>query len=340
VGAQLRVYRRRIRSVQSTKKITKAMELIAASRIAKAQARMREARPYTEELTRALAAVGGDSSLTHPMLTGVEEPRRTGILLITSDRGLAGGYNANALKQANALAARLEGEGREIVRFVIGRKGAAYYRFRNIAMAGEWSGFSEQPDFENARGATDAVVAALTATSAGDQTGNQSGEADSPAQPGIDELYVVYTRFDNSVTQTPIAVLVSPVNGAPDEDAAASSSASTASTASTGEPAGDSTDEKPDADSGGYEFEPDPERLIAALLPRYVIARIFSALLESAASESAARRRAMKSASDNATELIRTYTQLANQARQAEITQEISEIVGGADALAAAGSDE
>src|SRR6185437_6410414 len=144
MGAQLRVYRRRIRSVQSTKKITKAMELIAASRIAKAQARMREARPYTEELTRALAAVGGDSSLTHPMLTGVEEPRRTGILLITSDRGLAGGYNANALKQANALAARLEGEGREIVRFVIGRKGAAYYRFRNIAMAGEWSGFSEQ----------------------------------------------------------------------------------------------------------------------------------------------------------------------------------------------------
>ncbi|MGH8961665.1 MAG: F0F1 ATP synthase subunit gamma [Jatrophihabitantaceae bacterium] len=330
MGAQLRVYRRRIRSVQSTKKITKAMELIAASRIAKAQARMREARPYTDELTRALAAVGGDTSLEHPMLTGVEEPRRTGILVITSDRGLAGGYNANALKRANDLASRLERDGREVVRYVIGRKGVAFYRFRRIEMAGEWTGFSEQPDFRHARGATEAVVAALTATSAGELPADEGADAAS----GIDELYVVYTRFDNSVTQTPIASLVSPVQGAAEEGAETMSR--------TADESGDRADkgDQKDRDSGEYEFEPDAEQLIAALLPRYISARIFSALLESAASESAARRRAMKSASDNATELIRTYTRLANQARQAEITQEISEIVGGADALAAAGSDE
>jgi F-type H+-transporting ATPase subunit gamma len=314
MGAQLRVYRRRIRSVQSTKKITKAMELIAASRIAKAQTRMRAARPYAEELTRALAALGKNASLQHPMLTGVDNPRRVGVLLITSDRGLAGGYNANAIKQANELAARLEREGKDVVRYVIGRKGAAYYNFRHIPLAGTWTGFSEQPNFADARAATETVVAALTATSA-----SEAGGA-----AGIDELHVVYTRFQNSVTQTPTVVLVSPVKAAA-EDAADRAEADAA--------AGD-------APRPSYEFEPEPSRLIAALLPRYISARIFSALLESAASESAARRRAMKSASDNATELIRTYTRLANQARQAEITQEISEIVGGADALAAAGSDQ
>ena len=314
MGAQLRVYRRRIRSVQSTKKITKAMELIAASRIVKAQARMRAARPYAEELTRALAALGNNASLQHPMLTGVDNPRRAGILVITSDRGLAGGYNANALKLANEHAARLQREGKEVARFVIGRKGVAFFRFRRIALSGSWTGFSEQPSFADARAATEAVVGALTATSASEY----GGEA------GIDELYVVYTRFKNSVTQTPTVAHVSPVHGAVEEGVEGDESEASA--------------EKEPQPS--YEFEPEPERLIAALLPRYISARIFSALLESAASESAARRRAMKSASDNATELIRTYTRLANQARQAEITQEISEIVGGADALAAAGSDE
>jgi F-type H+-transporting ATPase subunit gamma len=315
MGAQLRVYRRRIRTVQSTKKITKAMELIAASRIAKAQARMKAARPYAEELTRALAALGKNASLEHPMLTGVESPQRAGILVVTSDRGLAGGYNANAIKQANALAARLRGEGRDIAWYVIGRKGVAYYRFRKVALSGSWTGFSEQPNFLDARDSTETVVQALTATSAGESNG----------EPGIDELYVVYTKFVNSVSQTPAAVQVSPVKSATDQS-------KNADDADTGD---DDT-----TDAASYEFEPEPEELIAALLPRYISARIFSALLESATSESAARRRAMKSASDNATELIRTYTRLANQARQAEITQEISEIVGGADALASAGSDE
>ena len=313
MGAQLRVYRRRIRSVQSTKKITKAMELIAASRIAKARTKMEDARPYAEELTRALAALGENASLKHPMLTGVDNPRRAGVLVVTSDRGLAGGYNANVLKQANELAQRLSGEGKQVVRYVIGRKGAAYYNFRNVKLAGSWTGFSEQPNFIDARAATEAVVAALEATSEGEANG----------EAGIDELYVVYTRFVNSVSQTPTAAQVSPVNAIVDETR-------------------DSSDDK--KDSAGlqaqYEFEPEPAELIGALVPRYISARIFSALLESAVSESAARRRAMKSASDNATELIRTYTRLANQARQAEITQEISEIVGGADALASAGGEE
>jgi F-type H+-transporting ATPase subunit gamma len=316
VGAELRVYRRRIRTVQSTRKITKAMELIAASRIVRAQARMNAARPYSEELTRALGAVLQDSSLNHPMLTGVENPRRTAILVVTSDRGLAGGYNANAIKAANELAARLEGEGREIVRYVIGRKGAAYYNFRRIPLAGSWTGFSEQPYFAAIRELTEALEYGLAATSEGEHAG----------EPGVDELYVVYTQFKNSVTQTPVVELVSPVRDS-------------VRSVEQGED-GDGEGEGDRRDQAQYEFEPEPEQLIRALLPRYISARIFSALLASAASESAARRRAMKSASDNATDLIRTYTRMANQARQAEITQEISEIVGGADALAAAGAED
>jgi F-type H+-transporting ATPase subunit gamma len=318
MGAELRVYRRRIRSVESTKKITKAMELIAASRIVKAQNRMNSAKPYAKELSDALSRLSGDATLEHPMLTGVENPRRAGILLITSDRGLAGGYNANAIRAANELADRLSGEGLEVERYVIGRKGLAYYRFRQIKLAGSWTGFSEQPNFADARGATEAVVAALNATS--------DGEVEE-GQPGIDELWIVYTRFVNSVSQTATALKVSPVRDATQDDE------------QSGADKGDADDEKSDGQVQ-YEFEPEPAGLVAALLPRYISSRIFSALLESAASESAARRRAMKSASDNATDLIRTYTRLANQARQAEITQEISEIVGGADALAAAGNEE
>ncbi|MDT0259796.1 F0F1 ATP synthase subunit gamma [Jatrophihabitans lederbergiae] len=311
MGAQLRVYRRQIKSVQSTQKITKAMELIAASRIVKAQNRVNAARPYADELTRALAALGKDASLQHPLLTGAANPRRAGVLVVTSDRGLAGGYSANAIKRANELTASLRAEGKEPVLYVIGRKGVGYYRFRQIPTADSWTGFSEQPNFADARGATDAVVSALLATSDGESDG----------RPGVDELHVVYTRFDSMVSQTPVDDLVAPVQLSDAEQAAQSS------------------DGASNAPAPAYEFEPEPQQILTALLPRYISARIFSALLESAASESAARRRAMKSASDNATDLIRTYTRMANQARQAEITQEISEIVGGADALAAAGSD-
>jgi F-type H+-transporting ATPase subunit gamma len=313
MGAQLRIYRQRIKATKSTQKITKAMELIAASRIVKAQARVNAARPYADELTRALAALGKDASLAHPLLTGSDNPRRSGILLVTSDRGLAGGYSANAIKKANELADQVRADGKEPVLYVIGRKGVGFYRFRQIPVADSWTGFSEQPNFVDARAATETVVAALLATSEGESHG----------RAGIDELFVVYTKFESMVAQTPVAAQVSPVQLTEAEQAAAELAAG--------------------SDEGGpqpsYEFEPEPEALLAALLPRYVSARIFSALLESAASESAARRRAMKSASDNASDLIKTYTRLANQARQAEITQEISEIVGGADALAAAGSD-
>jgi F-type H+-transporting ATPase subunit gamma len=311
MGAQLRVYRRQIKSVQSTQKITKAMELIAASRIVRAQNRVNAARPYAQELTRALAALGEDASLKHPLLTGAETPRRTGILVVTSDRGLAGGYSANAIKKANETAAGVRSEGKEPVLYVIGRKGVGYYRFRQQPVADSWTGFSEQPNFIDARGATETVVSALLATSEGESHG----------AAGIDELYVVYTRFESMVTQVPDAQLVAPVPLSQVAEAAAESQ----------------QDEGP---KPAYDFEPEGEELLAALLPRYISARIFSALLESAASESAARRRAMKSASDNASDLIKTYTRLANQARQAEITQEISEIVGGADALASAGSDQ
>jgi len=313
MGAQLRVYRRRIRSVQSTKKITKAMELIAASRIVKAQNRMNAARPYTDELTRALGALSRNASLKHPMLTGTEDPKRSGVLLITSDRGLAGGYNANVIRRANELMAEIRSQGKEPVLYIIGRKGLGYFRFRNLPIADSWTGFSEQPTFLDARGATDAVVHAVAATSEG-EVGDGSA--------GIDELFVVYTRFASMIAQNPTVAQVAPVRAA--------------------QVTGDDAPDDSDSDSGPkpeYDFEPESEQLLSALLPRYISARIFSALLESAASESAARRRAMKSASDNADELAKTYTRLANQARQAEITQEISEIVGGADALASAGSE-
>jgi F-type H+-transporting ATPase subunit gamma len=313
MGAQLRVYRRQIKSTQSTQKITKAMELIAASRIVKAQNRVNAARPYAEELTRALGALGKDTSLKHPLLTGSDSPRRTGILVVTSDRGLAGGYSANAIKKANELSDEVRAAGKEPVLYVIGRKGVGFYRFRQISVADSWTGFSEQPNFLDAREATETVVSALEATSEG-----QSHDI-----AGIDELYVVYTRFESMVTQTPVAAQVAPVRASDDLPTLA-----------------DGEDKDTDGPGPAYDFEPEPEELLGALLPRYISARIFSALLESAASESAARRRAMKSASDNASDLIKTYTRLANQARQAEITQEISEIVGGADALAAAGSDQ
>jgi F-type H+-transporting ATPase subunit gamma len=218
----------------------------------------------------------------------------------------------NAIKAANEVAARIRAEGKEPVLYVIGRKGVTYYRFRNIPVADTWTGFSEQPDFLNARGATDELVGALAATSSGEFAG----------QPGVDELYVVYTTFESMITQTPTAQLIAPVAKAEIED-----------------PDAEDEDEADTGPKPAYDFEPESETLLKTLLPRYISARIFSALLESAASESAARRRAMKSASDNAADLIGTYTRLANQARQAEITQEISEIVGGADALASAGSE-
>ncbi len=300
MGAQLRVYRRRIRTVQSTKKITRAMELIAASRIAKAQAAVTASKPYAREITNVISALASQSTIDHPLVSEKENPSRAAVLVVTSDRGLAGGYNANALKAAEALYGLLRSEGKEPVVYAVGRKAVGYYRFRGREVAQSWTGFSEQPSYSDAKEVADTLIESfVTATDEG----------------GVDEIHIVYTEFVSALTQKPVAKRVLPLVVVETED-------------------------KPDdAPLPLYEFEPDAETLLDALLPRYVETRVFAALLEAAASESASRRRAMKAATDNADELIKTLTRAANAARQAEITQEISEIVGGADALASSGSE-
>jgi F-type H+-transporting ATPase subunit gamma len=318
MAGTLRILRRRIRAVTQTKQITKAMELVATSRIAKAQQRVEAALPYTNELTRALSALASNSNTDHPLLVERPNPRRAAILVITSDRGLAGAYSSNALRTANGLESLLREEGKEPVRYVIGRKGSAYYRFRSREVAKEWTGFSEQPAFTDARDVGSTLVKAFLAgiddsDDSDDGEGDRDGDRDGVV--GVDEIHIVYTEFKSMLSQNPTAKRIAPLV------------------------VEESEEEAPEGYLPAYEFEPEPDELLGALLPKYVNARIYAALLESAASESASRRRAMKSATDNAEELIKTYTREANQARQAEITQEISEIVGGADALAAAGSE-
>ena len=292
MGAQQRVFRQRIGAVRSTKKITKAMELIAASRIVKAQQRVAESTPYAEAITETVTIVASSSSTEHVLTTERENPGRVAVLVITSDRGLAGAYSSSALRAAEQLTVRLRDEGMDPVPYVIGRKGVAFYRFRNREMAESWTGFSEQPKYENAKEVADTLIDAFLA-------GSDEG--------GIDEIHLVFTEFITSVTQRPKAVRLLPLVVEETID-----------------------DEGP---MPLYEFEPSAEGVLDALLPRYLESRVWNALLQSAAAESAARRRAMKSASDNADELIKGLVRAANAARQAEITQEIMEIVGGAEAL-------
>jgi F-type H+-transporting ATPase subunit gamma len=299
MAAQIRVLRRRIRSTQSIKKITRAMELIATSRIVKARTRVQEARPYAEQITAVLTELASNAALDHPLLVEKENPQRAAVLVVTSDRGQAGGYNNNVLKEAEGLYSLLRKEGKEPVIYVIGRKGVNYYRFRNREVKESWTGFSEQPSYPDAAEAARVLVEAFM--------------ADDDDENSVDELHLVYTQFKNMVTQIPQARRMAPMVVEYVED----------------EPSGDI--------QPLYEFEPDPDALFDALLPKYVGARLFSALLEAAASESANRQRAMKAATDNANELIRNLTLESNQARQAQITQEISEIVGGADALVTTG---
>jgi F-type H+-transporting ATPase subunit gamma len=313
MGAQLRVYRRRIRSIQSTKKITRAMELIAASRIVKAQQRVTSSKPYAEEITRVLTTLASRSSLDHPLLNEQPNPERAAVLVVTSDRGLAGAYNANVLRTAEELISLLRQEGKEPVLYAIGRKAVGYYRFRRRDLAGDWTGFSEQPAFHNAREVGDTLVSAFRQGGLGE---DEAGADDDKVVAGVQEIHLVYTEFVSALTQRAVAHRIAPlvIEEAHESEA----------------PAGYLPE---------YEFEPEPEALLNALLPKYVNTRIFAALLESAAAESAARRRAMKAATDNADDIIKSLTRAANSARQAEITQEISEIVGGADALASSGSD-
>ncbi|MEL0249832.1 MAG: F0F1 ATP synthase subunit gamma [Actinomycetota bacterium] len=287
MGAQLRVFRRRIRSVQATKKITKAMELIASSRIVKAQQRLDASMPYLTQLVDAVSAAASHASDV------------SAVLIITADRGLAGAYSTNSIKEGEALTRNLNDTGMTVLPFVVGRKGVSYYRFRGREMGGEYTGFTDQPSYADAKRIGEDLLAAFH----GDE--NQEG--------GVDEIHVVYTHFINMGTQETRVRRILPL---------------------------EVVDEVIEQNESGmpfplYEFEPSPEGVLDALLPRYIEQMVYLSLLTSAASEHAARRRAMKSATDNAEELIRSLTRQANQARQAEITQEISEIVGGADALSA-----
>ncbi|MFR9779681.1 F0F1 ATP synthase subunit gamma [Micromonospora sp. MS34] len=308
MAAQVRVLRQRIRSAKGMKKITKAMELVATSRIAKAQAKVAASLPYAEAITGVLTALASNARIDHPLLTPRERVRRAGVLLVTADRGLAGGYSSNAIRTAESLIARLKADGKEPVLYVIGRKGVAYYRFRNREIAGSWTGFSEQPGYGDAREVGETMIKAFTAGA-----DDVDGHAGADGIVGVDELHIVYTEFKSLMTQNPVAKIIGPMQ----------------------------VEDRPRSEGllPAYEFEPEAEALLDALLPRYINTRIYAALLESAASESAARRRAMKSATDNAEEMIEKYTREMNSARQAGITQEISEIVGGANALAASGSE-
>lgn len=319
--AQLRELRRRTRSVQNIKKITRAMELIATSRIAKAQARVEDSRPYSEEITKVLSALATSAvNLDSPLLVERENPQRAAVLVITSDRGMAGGYNANVLRAAEELQALLREEGKTPKLYVIGRKGVNFYRFRQREIVESWTGFSEQPRYENALEAGRTLITAFLAGADDDDSG--AGE---DGVEGVDELHVVYNEFRSMLSQVPTARRVAPLEIEYLEEVA-------------------EEEQQQDSDRSGplpsYEFEPDAEELLGHLLPKYVSTRIYSALLEAAASESAARRQAMKAATDNASELIEDLTREANQARQGQITQEISEIVGGAEALSAVGSDD
>src|SRR5262245_34808734 len=322
MAASLREYRARIRATQATKKITRAMELIAASRIIKAQQRAAAATPYARELTRAISALATYSRVDHPLTTEPENAQRAGILLITSDRGLAGPYSSAVIKEAERLTEKLHAEGKEISLFVSGRKGIGYFHFRRRPVVQTWQGFSDNPDYDNAREIAEAVISAYMAGHITDAEptateGDEDTAASTPVEP-IDELHVVFTRFRSMLVQEPDVVRMMPLEVVEAE-------------------------EEPDEEEvlPLYEFEPSPEDVLDALLPRYVESRLFFCLMQAAASELAARQRAMKSATDNAQDLIEKYTRIANQARQAGITQEISEIVGSANALAdaSAGSE-
>lgn len=311
MAAQARVLKQRVRSVKSTQKITKAQELIATSRIAKAQAAVQAAAPYSEQITDVLTALAGASTLDHPLLVERENPTRAAILLITSDRGLCGGYNVNAIRAAEELAALLRDQGKEPLMYVIGRKGVAYYTFRQRPIMDSWTGFSERPTYADAEAAATVLLEAFLAGSDGViEEGPDAGDN------GLDEIHVVSTHFVSMLSQVPVARRVAPMEVEYVEH---------------------------DENVGplpAYEFEPGPSELLDSLLPKYVTTRIYAALLDSAASESAARRAACKAATDNAGEIIRTLSRQMNQARQAQITQELTEIIGGADALAAANSEE
>lgn len=299
MGAQLRLVRRRISSVQSIAKITRAQELIASSRIVRAQQQMRAAQPYARELTRAVEAViSRSATINHPFTEEPENPSRAAVLILTSDQGFAGAYNANVLRESARLRQLLRDRGIEPVPYVAGRKGIGWHRFRELDVAESWSGFSAAPRYRDAQQIATTLIEAFDA-------GRDGAEGD-----GVDEIHLVSTEFVSMLTQRPVVRRILPLQ------------------------IEDTEEPSPSGPLPQYEFEPSPPEVLDALMPQYVASRIFYAMLEAAAAELASRRRAMKAATDNAGDLLETLTRQANNARQAEITQEISEIVGGANALA------
>lgn len=298
MGAQLRVYRQRIKSAQTTKKITRAMELISASRIQKAQQRVAASGPYSRAITRAVSAVATYSNVDHILTTEPERIERAAIVIFSSDRGLAGAFNSNVLREASELATRLEHQGKTIVYYLVGRKAVGYFTFRKRAAERIWTGGTDAPEFETAKEIGDALVAKFVQAA---------------SEGGVDEIHIVFNRFVSMLVQVPEVVRLLPLEIVEGVEAPGAHEVLPA-----------------------YEFEPDVDDVLDALLPVYIESRIFNAMLQSAAAKHAATQKAMKSASDNADKLITTYTRLANNARQSEITQQISEIVGGADALSSA----
>jgi len=304
MGAQLRLVRRRIGTVQSISKITRAQELIASSRIVRAQQQMRAAEPYARELTRAVEAViSRSTTINHPFTEEPQNPSRAAVLILTSDQGFAGAFNANVLRESARLRQTLQDRGLEPVLYVAGRKGIAWHRFRELELAGSWSGFSAAPRYRDAQLVATALLEAFNAG------------LDEAQDGGVDEIHLVGTEFVSMLTQRPSARRLLPLQ-----------------IEETEEPS-------PSGPLPQYEFEPSPPDVLDAPMPQYVASRIFYAMLEAAAAELASRRRAMKAATDNAGDLLETLTRQANNARQAEITQEISEIVGGATGLAGATSE-
>ena len=295
MGAQLRVYRQKIKSAQTTKKITRAMELISASRIQKAQQRVAASGPYSRAVTQAVSAVATFSNVDHILTTEVQNPTRAAVVLFTSDRGLAGAFSSQIIREMGELRTRLEGEGKEVIYYLIGRKAVANFTFRKRDSEEQWVGGTDQPVFETAQEIGEALVAKFVQPT---------------AEGGVDEIHILFNRFVSMVTQIPEVIRLLPLEVVE------------------GVEVSDTPDLLP-----LYEFEPEVDSVLDALLPVYIESRIFNAMLQSAASEHAARQKAMKSASDNADKLIKDFTRLANNARQSEITQQISEIVGGADAL-------
>ena len=301
-GGQERILKERIRSVRATKKITRAMELIAGSRIVKAQARVAAAVPYSEQITEVVKDLAaGGASADSPLLAGRDEVEHTCYVVITADRGLCGGYNSGVQRAAEGEVKADVLAGRNYTIIPVGRKAEGYFRFRGYTLGKAFNGFSDLPAYENAREIGEHVVELFV-----------SGQ--------VDKVELVYTRFVSAGSQEVVLRPLVPLSA----DTVAGGDGRAASTDGTG---------------GDYEFEPDPATILDTLLPRYVEARVYAALLNAAASEHAFRQRAMKSATDNAEELIKSLSRVMNRARQDSITTEIMEIVGGAEALDSGAED-